>query len=536
MKRLFACLLVLTLLLTGCTGKPSSGEALMESVKPSQNSQELLADSQSNGETSAEPDWDYEQVTDFGMRLFRASFDEKKNTLISPYSVLAALAMTANGAEGQTLSQMDAVLGQSRDCLNSWYKCGTDPDDDVLHLANGIWFKDDPGLAVKEEFLQKNAKYFDAGIYKAPFDDTTRQDINSFVEEHTHGMIQDILDKIPEEAVMYLVNALAFEAQWQEVYKENQVHDATFITENSIRQDMELMWSEENLYLENDLATGFIKPYQSKNDRYAFAVLLPKEGVTVKEMVEALDGKQLQSLLANPQTVTVDTAIPKFEVEFDTEMSEILMAMGMTDAFDSNLADFSGLGASENGNIYLSRVIHKTFISVAEKGTKAGAATVVEVAAEAAMEEEVKSVILDRPFLYMIVDRTSNTPIFMGALMNMGEEKDLCIEHSHTPAEDPQVLPNPATGYCGNIQTTVYLDGEEYTFMYDDSVTLTDLLINQDYDPNAVCRCAAEFTVDTEFMEGFQVNLTESFVRCERGQTTLTAEQVQTIRDIINNL
>ena len=325
MKKTIALLLALTLLLTGCAGKETSGEDLMKGVKPSgQDNSFITVGSNSPEALDPETDetWENALIADFGLRLFQASFEEDENTLISPFSVLAALAMTANGAEEETLSQMEAVLGQSRGALNSWYKFGT-VEDNVLHLANGIWFKDDPGLAVKEEFLQKNAEYFDAGIYKAPFDDTTLQDINSFVEENTNGMVKDILDKIPEEAVMYLVNALAFEAQWQEIYKENQVHDATFMTENSIRQDMELMWSEENLYLENDLATGFIKPYQSRNDRYAFAALLPKEGISVKELVEGLDGKHLQSLLANPQTVKVNAAIPIFQVEFDTEMSEI---------------------------------------------------------------------------------------------------------------------------------------------------------------------------------------------------------------------
>ena len=236
---------------------------------------------------------------------------------------------------------------------------------------------------------------------------------------HTDGMVRNILNEIPDEAVMYLVNALAFDAQWQETYKENQVHEAVFTTEDGREQNIELMYSEENWYLENDQATGFIKPYKTDNKRYAFAALLPREGVTVKELVEGLDGKQLQSFLANPQKVMVNAALPKFEAEYDVKMNEVLKSMGMTDAFDSGLADFSGLGTSADGNIYLSSVIHKTFISVAEKGTKAGAATVVEAACESAMEMEIKRVTLDRPFLYMIVDTSSNTPIFMGTLMEI---------------------------------------------------------------------------------------------------------------------
>lgn len=436
MKKTIALLLALCLLLTGCAGKAASSQDLMKGVKPSGQDKGLSAADGNVPETDEV--WDNALIADFGLRLFRAAFVENQNTLLSPVSLLAALGMAANGGSGETLAQMEAVLGQSTDALNSWYKYGTGYRDDVLCLANGIWFREDPSLTVKEEFLQKNADYYGAGLYKAPFDETTLLDINSFVEEHTNGMIKDILDEIPREAVMYLVNALAFDAQWQEIYKENQVHDGTFTTEFGTPQDVQMMWSEENRYLENDLATGFIKLYGPENGRYAFAALLPKENVTLRQLLESLDGKQLQSLLANPQRVTVQTAIPKFETEYDTEMSELLAAMGMPDAFDSGIADFSGLGTSADGNIYLSRVIHKTFISVAEKGTKAGAATVVEAACESALEmEEIKEVILNRPFLYMIVDTLSNTPIFMGTMVNNGEEEAFTVQYIEVPGIQP---------------------------------------------------------------------------------------------------
>ena len=336
---------------------------------------------------------------------------------------------------------------------------------------------------------------------------------------------------------MYLVNALAFDGKWAEVYRENQVHEREFTTENGTAQDVELMYSEEGKYLEDDNATGFIKYYAGR--RYAFAALLPKEGVTVQEYVQGLTGEHLQNLLDNPTSITVNAAIPKFETGYDVQMSEILKAMGMPDAFDSSLADFSKMAKHTDGNIYISRVLHKTFISVAEQGTKAGAATVIEAAAESAMEMEVKRVTLDRPFLYMILDTKTNTPIFIGTLMNMGEEDFLFVEpnengHAHVPAEEHTY---PTVGYCGNIVTTVKLRGKEYSFMYDDSVALTDILTNQlSYDPDGVCRCMADITVETELGGPYYVNLEQSFARCAEGQTSLTEAQVQTIRDIIDRL
>lgn len=418
MKKKLALMLALCLLLTGCSGKTASSQDLMAELAPTVSP--ITIDD--NAPQTMDPEdpavWENALVADFGLRLFRASFREDTNTLISPFSVLAALSMTANGAAGQTLTQMETVLGQPTDGLNNWYRYGV-AQDDVLHMANGIWFRDTSGLKVEEAFLQKNADHFGAGIYKAPFDQTTLADINGFVEENTKGMVKDIVKEIPEEAMMYLVNALSFEAQWQEVYEQTQVYDSTFTTEQGEQRQVELMHSQENLYLENDLATGFLKPYKTGDGRYAFAALLPKEGVTVKQLVEGLDGMQLQSFLANPQQGVVLADIPKFEISFETDLSQVLASMGMGDAFDPQAADFSAMGTSREGNLCISRVLHKTYISVAEQGTKAGAATVVEMACGAAFMPQIKEVVLDRPFLYMIVDRESNTPIFMGALMDI---------------------------------------------------------------------------------------------------------------------
>lgn len=526
MKRIVAIVLTLGLL-TGCAPKKQAmtGEDLMEDIKPN-----TVAFAEEGAPTAA--------VTDFAVRLLRESAQKGKNTLVSPLSVLYALSMTANGADANTLAQMESVLGEPVGVLNSFlgsYQAGEE-----LHLANGIWYKDDPNLTVEQSFLQTNADYYKAGIYKAPFDETTLKDINSFVEEHTHGMVKDILDKIPEDAVMYLVNALAFDGKWEDIYKENQVHERTFTTEDGVEQEMELMYSQEGKYLEDENATGFIKYYAGR--KYAFAALLPKEGVSVSDYVQSLTGEHLQKLLGNAEQVTVNAAIPKFETAFDTEMSDILKTMGMSDAFDSSLADFSKMATCTDGNIYISRVLHKTFISVAEQGTKAGAATVIEAATEGAIELDIKRVTLDRPFVYMILDTETNTPIFMGTLVNMGEEDFLFVEpnengHTHIPAEDPGLCAYPTVGYCGNIVTTVKLDGKEYSFMYDDSVALTDILTNQlTYDPDSICRCMADITVETELGGPYYVNLEESFVRCDAGQAALTEEQLQRIRQIIENL
>ena len=361
-------------------------------------------------------------VTDFAIRLFKASEESGKNTLISPLSVLCALAMTANGAEEETLAQMEEVLGMTTEELNlylySYMQNLPQGEKYKLSLANSIWFTEDERFTVNQDFLQTNANYYGADIYKAPFDKQTLKDINNWVKQNTDEMIPEILDQIPSEAIMYLVNALAFEAEWSEIYEKHQVKDGEFTKEDGTKQDVKFMYGSEGTYLEDEKATGFMKRY--KGGKYAFVAMLPNEGVSVSEYIASLDGESLNALLANPQYATVHTSIPKFETEYKVEMSEILKSMGMTEAFDMYNADFEGLGTSTGGNIYISRVLHKTFISVGEKGTKAGAATVVEMKDGAAAEPtEPKEVYLDRPFVYMLVDCENNIPFFIGTMMDV---------------------------------------------------------------------------------------------------------------------
>ena len=362
-------------------------------------------------------------AADFGVRLFQTSMNEGENILISPLSVLYALAMTSNGADGETLAQMEQVLGMDVDNLNSYMLAYLDllPEakDYKMSLANSIWFKDDPDFIVEQKFLETNADYYGACAYKVAFDEGTRNDINNWVKEHTDGMIPEIIDKIPDEAIMYLINALAFDAKWDDEYEEHQIRECRFTMEDGTRQDVDMMHSEEYTYLEDDVATGFIKYY--KDRRYAFVAMLPNDGVTVSQYVDSLTGDHLRDLLNHTQDVKVFASIPKFETEYAIEMSKVLQEMGMTDAFDWQVADFSKLGTYEADgmNICISRVLHKTFISVSEQGTKAGAATSVEMAYGATAMQDFKEVVLDRPFVYMLIDCETNLPFFIGTMMNV---------------------------------------------------------------------------------------------------------------------
>ena len=408
-------ILALALQLFGCAAEgPGSGQTPTEpAVKAVNLMAEITPASAQAAPMSKEGS---EAAADFALRLFRASHREGENTLLSPLSVLSALSMTANGAEGATLTQMESTLGMRRDlwneCFRSWLNALS--GDPALKQANSVWFTSDPRFTVNRDFLQTNADYYGADVYQAPFDGTTLADLNNWVKEKTDGMIPRILDEIPPEAVMYLVNALAFDARWAKQYEKYSVWPGEFTCADGTKRTVDFMWSEESQYLEGERFTGFIKPYEG--GKYAFAALLPKEGCSVEDCLEGLDGASLQALLASPQQEMVNAGLPKFESETSLELSEVLKSMGMELPFDGGLADLSGLGTSTGGNIYISRVLHKTFITVSEDGTRAGAATVVEACDESAME--MQNVILDRPFIYMLIDTETNLPFFIGTLQN----------------------------------------------------------------------------------------------------------------------
>ena len=357
-----------------------------------------------------------ELAADFTVELFNAAY-EGGDALISPVSVLAALAMAEAGAEGETLSQMEEVFGADAETMRlalSAYMssvAGTE-----AKTANAIWFRDDGSFEPDEDFLADCASFAGAEVFADEFTGALAGKINGWISEHTDGMIKDVLDEIDPSAVMYLVNALAFEADWAEQYEEYQVRDGEFIADGGVKT-VEMMYSDEHVYLEGNGFTGFMKPY--KGGRYAFAALLPDETSSLEALLGSLTGETLADALENAQNTPVETATPGFSSEYAAELSETLMGMGMADAFDGEAADFSGMGRSALGNIYINRVLHKTFIDVTPQGTRAGAATVVEMNAESAMED-VKQVYLDRPFAYMIVDTQYNIPLFFGVVTGAG--------------------------------------------------------------------------------------------------------------------
>ena len=403
-----ASTLLTSLTISGCQSAPSQQSAdLMENVKAAKH------------ETISTDDKFANAYADFSVGLFQKSFTDNQNTLVSPLSVTLALAMTANGANGQTKTEMETLLGgeipleELNKYLCSFTENLTSDEGFKLNTANSIWFRDDENrLTVEKNFLQTNADYYGAAAYKRPFDSQTCDEINKWVSDNTDGMIKEILDDIPIEAVMYLINAVAFDAEWESEYYEHEVHDGIFTNAEGKETNVRMMSSNEGVYLDGSNCTGFMKDY--KGGKYSFAALLPSENTDIHDFVNTLTGAELNKILSNKETCSVEVKLPKFSYEYSILLNDALSALGMPTAFDADNADFSGIGKSTAGNIFIGIVIHKSNITVNEKGTKAGAATVVETLDSCAPLED-KSVILNRPFVYMIIDNSTNLPIFIGA-------------------------------------------------------------------------------------------------------------------------
>ncbi len=411
-KQFLAALLAAVSVFTvsGCAAGAASVRDLTKGAKNAQT--QTLYDTSAVQETAA-------ALTGFGAKLLQNEM-EKENPLVSPLSIASALSMTANGAVGETKTQMEQTLGADTGSLNAYFSVlqASLGNDEQLKAANSIWMKDTDTLHVEDAFLQQNADSYAAEIYSAPFDNSTKTAINDWVSKQTDKMIPEILDEIPDGAVMYLVSALAFDAKWERPFKSYEVWEGTFTARGGQEQTGDFLHGAVGQYLSDEHAEGFLKAYAG--GKYAFAVLLPEEATSIENYVNQLTGERLHAILASPIDESVEIALPKFKAEFSAELSENLKALGMTDAFDGANADFTALGTSDEGNIYISRVLHKTFIQVDEEGTKAGAATAVEAAAEGAALYP-HSVLLNRPFVYMIVDLETKLPIFLGALTALPE-------------------------------------------------------------------------------------------------------------------
>lgn len=366
-----------------------------------------------NESASKAPDDEFKAAaSSFAAELFKDNYSKGKTTLVSPLSVLTALALVQNGAQGNTLAQLERVLGGlDRDALNKYMRAYCDflSAGDELKIANSVWT--DSSVEAKQAFLQKAVDSYSAQIFSALLSSKkTVSSINSWVKKNTDGMIPKIIEDADRDAVMMLINAVAFEAKWETPYTNDDIEKLEFNSYSGKSKKTEFMCSTESVYLSDSDAVGFMKPY--KNGRFAFAALLPDEDVNIDDYIASLSGEKLMKIFSSAKkNEEVDVKMPKFKAEYSTQLIDTLKKMGIEDAFDRKSADFSSL-IDKNDGAYIGTVMHKTFIEVDQEGTRAAAATLVGISKMSM--PAINPVCLNRPFVYMIVDTETNLPLFIG--------------------------------------------------------------------------------------------------------------------------
>ena len=348
----------------------------------------------------------------FQTSIFRETNNDflGKNVCISPLSMFQVLGLTTNGAKGVTQDEMVSALETtSLDNLNNINLniLQSIRQFETVEIANGVMTKFDPTLM----FLKICIKY-EASIFPL----VSVEQVNEWCSEKTHGKITKILDELNPDTVMLLINAVYFKADWQHPFNPSFTYTGKF-TGPTETKDVRFMTQTKNFnYYEDNNVQVVELPY--KNDSTSAIVILPKDKIDVDTYLKSLDDNELNTILAGFTSKRVSLSLPKFEIEFETKLRDILIRLGMAQAFDVT-ADFSGIKCS--GGIKVNDVIHKTYLKVDEKGTEAAAVTAVDMIATTALVEII-TMNVNRPFIFLL--RSTKLPknndlLFLAKVVNL---------------------------------------------------------------------------------------------------------------------
>ena len=351
----------------------------------------------------------------FAFELFQEinSLSGADNLMISPLSTSYALGMTLNGANGTTKEAFRSVLHfedltdqEVNESYQDLMAQLTTLDEQVqFSIANSIWYR--LGYEVLEPFINTNREYFDAAVEELDFSDPGAKDIiNGWIAEKTNDKIKDMLDYIPTNAVMFLINAIYFNATWKYQFDPEETFTDNFYLEGGGTHQAHFMQVEGSFnhsYQEDFEAVEL--PYG--DSAFSMVVLLPHSGVSADDLVGELSAENWDSWMNTSYPANVVVELPKFKYGYKQLLNDPLINLGLGIAFTDG-ADFSNI--TPGGGIHISRVIHQTFIDVNEEGTEAAAATIVEMI-ESAGPGTFRA---DRPFLYMIRENSTGALLFMG--------------------------------------------------------------------------------------------------------------------------
>ncbi len=353
----------------------------------------------------------------FAFELFKEihALSEEDNMMISPLSTSYALGMTLNGANGDTrdafrqMLHFDDLTDQevNESYLDLMSQLVNLDKQVQFSIANSIWYK--LGYNVLEDFIATNQEYFDAAVEELDFSDPEAVDIiNGWIEEKTNDKIKDMLDFIPSNAVMYLINAIYFNATWKYQFDPEESFQEDFYLEGGGTHQADFMQLEGTFnYTSQELFSAVELPYG--DSAYSMVAMLPAAGVNIDALVDELDAESWDSWLNEAYPTNVLIQLPKFKYGFKSLLNDPLGNLGLGIAFTGG-ADFSRI--TPGGGIYISRVIHQTFIDVNEEGTEAAAATIVEMIESAG--PQITQFRADKPFLYVIKENSTGAFLFMG--------------------------------------------------------------------------------------------------------------------------
>ena len=359
----------------------------------------------------------------FGLELFQnvtTAETEAENIMISPLSVSLALAMTYNGADGETKTAMEETLkvhGLTTDEINSSYQTLVNAlksldEKVILEIADAIFYRQD--FTVEDDFITVNQQYYDAEVSPLDFNSSDAlETINNWVADKTNDKITSIINNIPGEAVMFLLNAIYFNGIWQKEFNEESTQEQSFYLVDNSTVSVEMMSKVDTVeYTSNDLFSAIKLPYGGGN--YNMLVFLPESDKTTGDIIERLDTDNWENWMDSFEaTQGVQIQLPKFKFEYGIELNNILSEMGMEITFSSD-ADFTGI--NKDGGLYIGFVKHKSFIDVNEEGTEAAAVTVVGIYNTVSDENKNNYIpfYVNKPFLFAITEKDTGAILFIG--------------------------------------------------------------------------------------------------------------------------
>jgi len=354
-----------------------------------------------------------------------------KNYLISPVSLEMAFGMLVTGADEGSETEKEVMelllpgekvakdeLNGEMASLAGRMKTASGVD---WNVVNSIWVKKDGGVKLKDSYISDAVNYYNAELYSAPFDQSTVDEINTWVKKNTKERIPTILESLDAQSALVLVNALAFDGAWTKPVEDYVVKKKFFTNADGTESKVSMMLTAENGYVQMAGGKGFLKPYEGGN--YSFLGLLPPEGVTAEEYLSKVlaDKKSLaEAIKERDYEPYLDVEFPEFKAEYGADMNEMIRALGANKIF-SGSAEFGKMITEDSERISVDQVVHKTMIDVNRKGTKAAAATAITAteAGLAVVDPEIIEIHLNRPFVYGIIDMTTGLPVFLGVQNTM---------------------------------------------------------------------------------------------------------------------